>query len=102
MQSKDVSLRRTIKENQLKESQLKEVRLDRAPSLYNMLGYDPLALINFDSSFLFHSRNRSEDNEDFVEPIRELKASIIEGINELIEEIKNLYRNVADQAIERI
>jgi len=31
-----------------------------------------------------------------------LKASIIEGINELIEELKNLYRNIAEQAIEHI
>jgi hypothetical protein len=40
--------------------------------------------------------------EEFTEPIRELKASIIEGINELIDELKNLYRNIAEQAIERI
>jgi len=58
-------------------------RKDQAPSLYNMLG--------------------SEDfQEDFTDSIRELKASVIEAINELLEEIKNLYRNVADQAIEHI
>jgi len=70
-----VSLRKATKESEV-------VRLDRAPSLYNMLG--------------------SEEQEEFTEPIRELKASIIEGINELIDELKNLYRNVADQAIEHI
>ena len=47
--------------------------------------------------------NRSDEKvEEFTESIRELKASIIEGINELIDELKNLYRNIAEQAIERI
>jgi len=72
-----ISLKKTMKLNEASG------RKDQAPSLYNMLG--------------------SEDfQEDFTDPIRELKASVIEAINELLEEIKNLYRNVADQAIEHI
>eukprot|EP01114_Cavostelium_apophysatum_P021428 TRINITY_DN7469_c0_g1_i1.p1 TRINITY_DN7469_c0_g1~~TRINITY_DN7469_c0_g1_i1.p1 ORF type:complete len:361 (-),score=62.78 TRINITY_DN7469_c0_g1_i1:18-1100(-) len=42
---------------------------------------------------------------EFSEPIenaRELKASILTSINELIEELQNIYRNIADQAIEHI
>jgi hypothetical protein len=32
----------------------------------------------------------------------ELKAALLTSITELIEELQNLYRNIADQAIEHI
>eukprot|EP01112_Ceratiomyxa_fruticulosa_P012160 TRINITY_DN3353_c0_g2_i2.p1 TRINITY_DN3353_c0_g2~~TRINITY_DN3353_c0_g2_i2.p1 ORF type:complete len:348 (+),score=73.18 TRINITY_DN3353_c0_g2_i2:196-1239(+) len=39
---------------------------------------------------------------DFSETIKDLKSSIIEAINELLDDIKELYRNIANQAIEHI
>ncbi|EGC34218.1 translation initiation factor eIF-2B beta subunit [Dictyostelium purpureum] len=45
-----------------------------------------------------------EDNEDidFTENFPRLKAAIIDSVNELIDELEGLHRNVADQAIEHI
>eukprot|EP01132_Coremiostelium_polycephalum_P006693 gene6693-8279_t len=39
---------------------------------------------------------------DYTEQLPSLKASVIESIGELIEELKGLHRNVAEQAIEHI
>ncbi|KAF2075855.1 hypothetical protein CYY_002841 [Polysphondylium violaceum] len=51
-----------------------------------------------------HTLLTYEDPEDidYSESFPRLKASIIDGINELIDELEGLHRNVAEQAIEHI
>jgi len=43
-----------------------------------------------------------EEYEKPIEAPRELKTALMSSINELIDELQNIYRNVADQAIEHI
>eukprot|EP01113_Clastostelium_recurvatum_P019384 TRINITY_DN2284_c0_g1_i2.p1 TRINITY_DN2284_c0_g1~~TRINITY_DN2284_c0_g1_i2.p1 ORF type:complete len:349 (-),score=89.90 TRINITY_DN2284_c0_g1_i2:52-1098(-) len=62
---------------------VKKEQNDQAPSLTSMIMVD-------------------DEELDFMEPIRELKAAVIEAINEMLDEIKELYRNIASQAIEHI
>ena len=46
-----------------------------------------------------------QDEEDYTSPIenpKELKVNILKSTKELIEELSNIYRNIADQALEHI
>lgn len=52
--------------------------------------------------YLLGGQMRSEEFNKPIENQKELKTQILTAINEMIEEFQNLYRNIADQAIEHI
>lgn len=45
---------------------------------------------------------KEEEYHKPIENSKELKAAILVSLNELIDELQNMYRNIADQAIEHI
>jgi translation initiation factor eIF-2B subunit beta len=50
---------------------------------------------------LYHILGSSVETEDLREP-RNIKANVLDSINDLIEELSSSYRNISDQAIEHI
>jgi translation initiation factor eIF-2B subunit beta len=57
------------------------------------------------SLYLLGEGQQEMKEEEYHKPIensKELKAAILVSLNELIDELQNMYRNIADQAIEHI
>lgn len=71
----------------------------RGPSLHNLLESLPATTCNASSGGDSESRSKSGEKNPTV---WKLKHNVIEGINELLQEIDNYHAQVADQALQHI